>query len=98
MFPEPEGKEEVKFLLFVIKKAEDEKQEHSDSHIAVGYVELREIDGDEINKVYHISVGNPVDQVAGSAADKQQKGDLHGQVAFSFRHSEIFKEKEEHNQ
>ncbi len=72
---------------------------HSNADIAVGYVEFGEVDGDEINEIYHIAVENPVGQITNSAADNEKQGSFQREVMFCFffRYLQIFQDKEKHS-
>lgn len=91
-----QGEKEIVFFFFVVEEEDDEEECHSYGYIAVGYVEFGEIDGDEVDKIYNVPVGNAVDKVADSAAENKHKGKAHQEVAFTFGNLVKFDKKKQH--
>ncbi len=91
----PEQKAE--FIILIIEEADNAKKYHSHAHIAVGDVECRKIDGNEIDEVHYITIFYPIYQIPDSSVYNKKKGEAHDMEPLSFRNLKIFPNDEEHN-
>lgn len=87
-----QGEKEIQLVVLVIKKTEIGEYCHSNAYVAIGNVELREINGNEINKVYDITVENTVNQIADTASHNEKKCRFHRKKSpvSGFRYLQVF--------
>lgn len=63
--------DDVRFLRLIVKQEQENQDKNRYGNIAVSYIEFREINRNEINKVYHIPVHYAVDQISCRTADQE---------------------------
>lgn len=67
--------DDVRFLRLIVKQEQENQDKNRYGNIAVSYIEFREINRNEINKVYHIPVHYAVDQISCRTADQEKSAD-----------------------